>query len=72
MLLQGVDLEAQDGSGRGIGEEGDSEQSLEVQTEDEDAFLDIQEASYASSQRNVNRSSADTSLQQTLLEKGRD
>lgn len=72
MLLQGVDLEAQDGSGRGVGEEGDSEHSLEVQTEDEDAFLEIQEASYASSQRNVNRNSADASLRQTLLEKGRD
>lgn len=71
MLSQGVDLEAQEGSGRGGGEEGDSEQSLEVQTEDEDAFLETQEAAYASSRHNVNRSSADASLRQTLLEKGR-
>ncbi len=72
MLLQGGDLEAQDGAGRGDEEEGDSERSLELQTEDEDAFLETQEAAYVPPQGNTNRSSADEPLQQTLLEKGRD
>lgn len=63
------DIEAQDGeeSGRGRGQERDSEESLDMQTEDEDAFVDTQEAFYASSRSS--RGSNDTSVAQPLLAK---
>ena len=63
--LQGLD--DQDRAEEGRGEMRASEESLEVQTEDEDAFLDRQEAFYASSQDRGR--SSNPSLQQSLLDK---
>jgi len=63
--LQGLD--DQDRAEEGRNEMRESEESLEVQTEDEDAFLDRQEAFYASSRDRGE--SSNSSLQQSLLDK---
>jgi len=63
--LQGLD--DQDRAEEGRKEMRESEASLEVQTEDEDAFLDRQEAFYASSRDRGG--SSNPSLQQSLLDK---
>ncbi len=61
------DVEAQDRDGQGQGRERDSEESLDVQTEDEDAFLETQEAYYASSRPSA--ASNDGSTAEPLLSK---
>ena len=61
------DVEAQDRDGREQGPGRDSEESLDVQTEDEDAFLETQEAFYASSRPSA--ASNDGSAAEPLLSK---
>ena len=57
-------MEAQSGAGEGRRDTRESEESLEVQTEDEEAFLEQQEAFYASGRRN--RGSSASSRQPLL------